>query len=283
MVAERKTRFGLRQTLFRPQCHPNHQTALRQHQMHRFAVFVQERDPENPAAAVAVPVVDVGDAVQRFYNPGLRQIVARLFALFHGRQIARQDRARRARLNRTPVFQPEHAVPNGLNVRWRVGDENDRQPARPERVNFSHALVSEISISHRERLIHQQQFRIHVDRNRECQPHHHAARIGFHWLVDKIPYFREVFDLAISPVDLATRKTHDRPVQVYVVPPGELLIESRPQFCSAETRPLARTVPDVGRMMPAMIWSAVLLPDPLAPTRQKTSPRRISKLTSVRA
>ena len=56
-----------------------------------------------------------------------------------------------------------------------------------------------------------------------------------------------------------------------------------PSSSSAATRPHRPTLPAVGVMVPAIIWSRVLLPDPFSPTIPKLEPCLTWKLTSFSA
>ena len=125
---------------------------------------------------------------------------------------------------------------------------------------------------------------IHVDRHRERQPHHHAARVRLHRLIDEVADLRERLDVAVALVDLPRGEAENRAVQVDVVAPAEFRIEARAQFQQRRDAAVDRhRCREVGCRMPATICSSVLLPDPFSPTMQNVSPRFTSKLTSCSA
>ncbi len=44
-------------------------------------------------------------------------------------------------------------------------------------MNLAHAALAEVDVAHREGLVNQQDFRIHVNRHSKREPDDHAARI----------------------------------------------------------------------------------------------------------
>ena len=69
-----------------------------------------------------------------------------------------------------------------------------------------------------------------MDRNREAQTHHHAARIRFHRLVDELADLREFGDFREPEIDLFRGKSQNRRIQVYVLAAGEFGVESGAEF-----------------------------------------------------
>ena len=83
-----------------------------------------------------------------------------------------------------------------------VRDEQDGDAARAQFVHLAHAALAEVDVADRQRFIHQQDLGVHVDGHGEGQPHHHAAGIGLHRLVDELADLGERFDVRVALVDL---------------------------------------------------------------------------------
>ena len=109
-------------------------------------------------------------------------------------------------------------------------DEKDRDAALPQLVNLAHAALAEIDVAHSQGFVHQQNFRIHVDRDRERQAHHHAAGVGLDGLIDEVADLGKGGDILVALVDLARRQPQDRTVEINVIATAELRVKSRAQF-----------------------------------------------------
>ena len=107
-------------------------------------------------------------------------------------------------------------------------------------MHLAHATLAKIDVAHRQGFIHQQDFRIHVDGHGERQPHHHAARIRFHRLVDEFADFGEILDIPVALVDLPGGEAQDGAVQIDIVAAGEFGIESGAQFQQGRDAPVYR-------------------------------------------
>ena len=203
--------------------------------------------PITSRAAVAVAVVDIRNRLhdlRRLHRParprlrvgsGFQQQV-RGILLRHRRQVFGDHPVRFADIHHAPVVQPQDAVADRLHVADRVRDEQDRDAALPQFVDLAHAALPEVNVAHRQRLVHQQDFGIHVDRHREGQPHHHAARIGLHRLVDEVADLREGLDVLVALVDLPRGQPQNRAVEVDVVAPAEFRVEIRRPIPAAPRR-----------------------------------------------
>ena len=137
--------------------------------------------------------------------------------LHHGRQVFGHHAIGFADFAHAAVIQPQGAVADGLHVGDGVRDEQDGDAARAQFVDLAHAALAEIDVADGQRFVHQQDLGIHVDGHGERQPHHHAARIGLHRLVDEIADFGEVLDILVALVDLPGGEAQDGAVQVDVV------------------------------------------------------------------
>jgi hypothetical protein len=103
-------------------------------------------------------------------------------------------------------------------------------PRGAQFVDLAHAALAKVDVAHGQGLVHEQNFRIHVDGHGEGQPYNHAAGIGFHGLVHEIADLGELFDLAVFLLDLSRSEPQDGAVQEDVVASGELGVEARAQL-----------------------------------------------------
>ena len=69
-----------------------------------------------------------------------------------------------------------------------------------------------------------------MHRDREREPHVHAARIALHRRVDELLDARELDDVVEALLDLAAPHAEDRAVQVDVLAAGELRVEAGPDL-----------------------------------------------------
>ena len=109
-------------------------------------------------------------------------------------------------------------------------DEQDGNAARAQFVNFAQAALAEINIADGQSFVHQQYFRINVDRDRECQPHHHAAGIRFDRLVDEIADLGELRDVGELAIHLFRGKSKNRRVEINIVAARKFRIEARTEL-----------------------------------------------------
>jgi len=111
-----------------------------------------------------------------------------------------------------------------------VGDKQNRDPAAAQLVNLAHTALAEIDIAYSKRLVYQQYLGIYVNRNGERKSHEHAARVGFHRLVDELTDLGEPHDVLVFTVHLAPGETDNGSVQVDVVASRELRVEPGTEF-----------------------------------------------------
>ena len=126
-------------------------------------------------------------------------------------------------------------------------------------MDLAHAALPEIYVADGQGLVHQQNFGIHMDRHRECEPHDHAARICLDGTIDEVADLREGLDFGEASVHFLSGKAQDRAIEINVVAAGELGIETGARVPAAPTLvPFTATVPSVGSRMPAQICRSVL-------------------------
>ena len=193
--------------------------------------------------------------------------------LHHGGQVLGDHHVGLAEFPDPPLLQPQRAVADRLHVADGVRDEQDGDAARPQFVHLAHAALAEVDVAHGQRLVHEQDLRVHMDRHGEGQPHHHAAGVGLHGLVDEVADFGEFLNFACTYGQSrlgenpgwrrSGRRCRGR------VNSG---LKPEPSSSRAETRPLTSAEPAVGCRIPATICSSVLLPAPFSPMTQKVSP-----------
>ena len=103
----------------------------------------------------------------------------------HGSQITGDDAIRDPQISHPAIFQPQRPVADRFHVPDIMRDEQNRDPLRPQFVHFTHTALAEVDIADRQRFIHDQDFGIYVNGDREGQPDCHATRIGFYGLIDE--------------------------------------------------------------------------------------------------
>ena len=219
--------------------------------MKRPALLVENRDAQHLGAAIAVTVVDVRNGLhhlRRVHRPGalafhlgssLDMKVGGVL-LDHGGEVPGHHAVRVAQLDHAAAVQPESPVADGFHVGHRVRNEQDGDAARAHLVNLAHAALAKIDVADGQGLVHQQNFRVHIDSHSEGQPHHHAARISLDRLVDEVANLGEGFDVLVALVDLPGGQAKNGAVEVDVVASGEFRVESRAQFEQRRDAPIHR-------------------------------------------
>src|SRR5581483_5653 len=103
------------------------------------------------------------------------------------------------------VVQPYCTVANRLHIADCVRNENNGHTSRTQLVNLSHTSLPKVDVTDRERFVHQQDLRVHVDRYGERQTHRHAARVSLDGLIDEFTDFSEFLDSPKYAVDFFAR------------------------------------------------------------------------------
>jgi hypothetical protein len=111
-----------------------------------------------------------------------------------------------------------------------VGTEKDRCAVVAQLHHAFEGLAGECAVAHGERLVDDQQLRVHAGGHRERQADEHAAGVRLDRLVDELPDVRKGQDLVQPRVDLGPRQAEQGRVEVDVLDAGEIRIEARPQF-----------------------------------------------------
>ena len=136
------------------------------------------------------------------------------------------------------------------------------------------ALVLEIGVAHRQRLVDDQHVRATGGGDAEGQAHLHAAGIHAHRLVDVVADLGERFDLGHQRVDFVHAYSPSSwPAMIDVLAAGEIGMEAHAQFQQGG-HPAAdvHRCRSVGCVVPVIIFSSVLLPAPLMPMMPTASP-----------
>ena len=111
-----------------------------------------------------------------------------------------------------------------------MGDEQNGDALLPQFVNFAHTALAEVDVADRQGFVHDQDFGIDMDGDREGQADRHAARVRFHGLVDEVADLGKLFNLLEFPVHVAAREAQDGGVQIDIVASAEFRIEAGAQF-----------------------------------------------------
>ena len=101
-----------------------------------------------------------------------------------------------------------------------MAHEQNRPPLLGHVAHLAQALALELSIANRQHFIYHQNLGFEVRRHGESQAQVHTARVTLHRGIDEGADLREVNDLIEFSLDLAAVHPQDRPVQVYILPPG---------------------------------------------------------------
>ena len=111
-------------------------------------------------------------------------------------------------------------------MRRAVRHQDDRHtlPSQLEQVIEAPAL--ELLVTDRDDLVDHQDVGLHVHRDRETEPHVHAARVVLDRRVDEVFEPGELDDVVDDRVDLASRQPEDRAVEVDVLAAGQLGVEA---------------------------------------------------------
>ena len=87
--------------------------------------------------------------------------------------------------------------------------EDDRLLGRAELADLGEALVLEVLVTDREHFVHEENVRLQVYRDRETEPHVHAARVGLHRGVEEAADVGELLDRGHRAVHLLAREAEE--------------------------------------------------------------------------
>jgi hypothetical protein len=128
------------------------------------------------------------------------------------------------------VHEEHRAVADALHGGGVVGDEDQGAAAAAELGDAPHALALEGLVADGQHLVQQQHIGLDVRGDRECQPHHHAARVGAHRHVDELLELREGDDPIEPLAHVALGEPVDGAVHEDVLAAREIRVEARPQL-----------------------------------------------------
>src|ERR1700733_2515682 len=97
-------------------------------------------------------------------------------------------------------------------------------------MDLAHTALAEVHITHREGLVHQQNFGVDMDGNGESEAHDHPAGVGLDGLIDEVADLCESSDLVEAAVHFPIREAEDGSIQINIVATGKLRIETGAQF-----------------------------------------------------
>ena len=164
-----------------------------------------------------------------------------------------------------------------------MAHEDDRLALAVQPGELLGALLAEGVVDHREDLVEDIDVRGEADGGCEREPRLHAARVALDRSVEvaldpgelRDPVHLGRIAWLLSPRMVPSSTTFSRPVSSGWKP--------APTSSSGMRRPQTSIFPVSCIAIPEISWVSVDLPDPLAPTMPKNSPRRTSKLTSESA
>src|SRR5262249_34699339 len=124
----------------------------------------------------------------------------------------------------------ERGVGDLLDESGGVRDDDDRAPLSLELTDAIETLPLEQLVADGEYLVDQQDVGLHVDGDREAEPHVHAGRVEAHLRVDELFQLRERDDLVEAARQLLARHAEDRAVQEDVLATRQLALETRAEL-----------------------------------------------------
>ena len=100
------------------------------------------------------------------------------------------------------VLQPDGPVAQRLHLAQAVGHQHDGDALAAQLVDVVEAAALEALVADRDHLVEQEDLRVHVDGDREPEPHLHAAGVDAHGRVDELADVGEVDDVVDPALDL---------------------------------------------------------------------------------
>src|SRR5690348_1576304 len=105
-----------------------------------------------------------------------------------------------------------------------------RRPTFLNDLDPLHALRLEAGITDGQYLINNEDLRLDIDSDGECQPDIHSTRIGLHWLLDELADVCKRRDVVDTEIDFLLGQSQQGAVHVNVFATREFWIESSPKF-----------------------------------------------------
>jgi hypothetical protein len=106
-----------------------------------------------------------------------------------------------------------------------VRDEKNGLPGPPELFHPGVALHLKAFVADRQRLVHEQDVRLDVGRDRKGEPRRHAGRIRANRRIDELLELRPLHDPRRAAPHFGARKTEKGPLEHDVLAPGELAVK----------------------------------------------------------
>ena len=107
-----------------------------------------------------------------------------------------------------------------------VADDEDRRPLPPDLFHPVETAHLEGKIADRENLVHEEDFGVRGDGNREPEPHEHPRRVELDRGIDEFLDLGEIEDGVEALVDLLVRHSEDDSIDIDVLATGELRVEA---------------------------------------------------------
>ena len=101
-------------------------------------------------------------------------------------------------------------------------DEDQRGSLLQDVAQALEATLLERGVADGQHLVHEQHVGLEERGDAEAEPHLHADRVELDLPVDRLMELRELDDVVEPALDLAARKSHQRPSEVDVLAPREL-------------------------------------------------------------
>src|SRR5262245_44395942 len=163
--------------------------------------------------AVAISVIDIRNMLDKFWN-SLQRLLAQfqvrrgkqrfserlLFHDFlstarnHGGEVFGHDLIGFTFQMYFAVFHPDGSIRQAPHRFQIMRNEQDRNTLLFEMLNSAYTPLLEKNVADRERLVHDENVGIHVDRHRKGQPHEHPTRVRLDRPVDEIADLGKLFD-----------------------------------------------------------------------------------------
>src|SRR5258708_19681344 len=105
-------------------------------------------------------------------------------------------------------------------------NEENGAPAPADILHSIQALSLETSIANRQHFIHQQNLRLQISSDGECQTNIHPTSVSLDRRIDKLSDFRERYDIIEFPSDLCPNHAEARPTHLYIFPTTTLTLKT---------------------------------------------------------
>jgi hypothetical protein len=191
-------------------------------------------------------VADRDEDLRRFLGPAVARTAS--FALFespaalserlrqrdgiaHGPPVIQLGHAGRVAVaHQPPLVDPDRPAAVLAHGRERVRHQKDGLARRPEFLHPRVALHLEPLVADRQRLVHEQDVRLDVGRDREGEPRRHARRVGPNGRVDELLQLRPLDDSWSPAPHFGAREAEQRALEHDVLASRQLAVESEAEL-----------------------------------------------------